>query len=105
MMIRMHVRHKHSYYVTQHLVNLLSIVATELSKRSFPTVQEQGSGRAGKTSDKDSHWMSSEQGLFREGGLLGWRAESYQCSTSTATVLLAKVLDTVPSAKLIPVLC
>jgi len=53
MMISMHVGHKHSYYVTQHLVNLLSIVATELSKRSFSTVQEQGSGRAGKTSDKD----------------------------------------------------
>lgn len=38
MMISMHVRHKHSYYVTQHLVNLVSIVATELSKRSFSTV-------------------------------------------------------------------
>lgn len=59
MMIGMHVRHKHSCYVTQLLVNLVSIVATELSKRSFPTVQEQGLGRAGKTS-KDI-WQSLDE--------------------------------------------
>lgn len=42
--ICVHVGHKHSHEVTQHLVNLLSIVAAELSKGSFPTVQEQGPG-------------------------------------------------------------
>lgn len=44
MMIRVHVGHKHSHEVTQHSVNLLSIVAAELSKGSFSTVQQQGVG-------------------------------------------------------------
>lgn len=43
-MIRVHVGHKHSHEVTQHLVHLLSIVAAELSKGSLSTVQQQGPG-------------------------------------------------------------
>lgn len=47
-MIRVHVGHKHSHQVTQHLINLLSIVPAQLSKGSFPTVQEQGPGGTGE---------------------------------------------------------
>lgn len=47
-MIRVHVGHKHSHEVAQHLVNVLSVVAAELPKGSFSTVQEQGAGGTGE---------------------------------------------------------